>query len=231
MDTRPAGSLARGLIVSCQAEGDSPFNSPEFIAAFAQAAERGGAVGVRVCSPPNLRAVRQVTPLPIIGLSKCRYSNGDVLITPTLADGEALMGAGADLIALDATRRPRPHGTLGTDMVRLFKEAFPEVPVVADIATLEEGLAAAAAGADYVATTLAGYTPDTQGRYGPGPALDLVAQLAAQLNAPVIAEGRIRTPQEAAQALAAGAWAAVVGTAITRPIALVESFVAALPAY
>ncbi|MBF2096961.1 MAG: N-acetylmannosamine-6-phosphate 2-epimerase [Gloeomargaritaceae cyanobacterium C42_A2020_066] len=222
--------LARGLIVSCQAEGDSPFNSPEFIAAFAQAAEQGGAVGVRICSPPNLRAVRQVTALPIMGLSKGNYPNGDVLITPTLADAEALIGAGADFIALDATQRPRPQGLLGTEMVRLCKQAFPAIPLLADIATLEEGLAAAAAGADYVATTLAGYTPETRGRYGPGPALDLVAQLAAQLSVPVIAEGRIRTPQEASQALTAGAWAVVVGTAITRPIALVESFVAALPA-
>ena len=76
--------LPKGLIVSCQAEDGSPFNAPEFIVAFAKAAELGGAVALRIRDIVNIRAVRAVTRLPIIGITKGRYPDGSVLITPSL---------------------------------------------------------------------------------------------------------------------------------------------------
>jgi putative N-acetylmannosamine-6-phosphate epimerase len=216
--------LRRGLVVSCQAEGDSPFNAPRFIAAFARAAEIGGAVGVRVCGLENIRAAREAVALPIIGLTKGLYEDGSVLITPDLDQVDAILGAGADYVAMDATTRPRPGGVTGTELVR---EACVRLsaPAVADVSTHEEGILAARAGATFVATTLAGYTPATADRQATGPDLDLVSSLARALPDVVIAEGRIWTPDEARAALALGAHAVVVGTAITRPVDIVRRWV------
>lgn len=219
--------LSRGLIVSCQAEEGSPFNAPEFIVAFATAAELGGAVGVRVRGIENVRAVRQAISLPIIGITKGTFPNGNVLITPTLDDAQALVEAGADVVALDATDRLRPSGMSGTGMIRKAKEVL-SVPVMADISTFTEGIDAANAGADYVGTTLSGYTPGTRQKNMEQPDLQLVQELAAMLPGQVIAEGRIWTPEQAAAAMEAGAFAVVVGTAITRPVDIVRRFVAKL---
>ena len=219
--------LPPGLIVSCQAEGDSPFNAPVFIAAFARAAEMGGAVAVRVCGAENVAAVRRAVHIPVIGLTKSAYPDGSVLITPGQEDVAALIGAGADVVAMDGTARRRATGWSGTDTLGGVVRAF-AAPVMADVATLEEGLAAAAAGAAYVGTTLSGYTPDTQARDDGEPDFGLLEGLAARLPGRVIMEGRIWTPAQAAEALRRGAHAVVVGTAITRPVEIVRRFAAAL---
>ena len=148
--------LQRGLIVSCQAEEGSPFNSPQFIAAFAQAAEMGGAVGVRVRDPENVRAVAKAVDLRIIGLTKGKYDSGSVLITPTIDDVLRLLDAGADIIAVDATFRRRPNGMSGIEFLRLVRSSIAG-PVMADISNVHEGLAAADEGADFIGTTLSGY--------------------------------------------------------------------------
>ena len=219
-----SAELRRGLVVSCQAEGDSPFNDPVFIAAFAKAAERGGAVGVRVCGLDNIRATREAVRLPIIGLTKGHYADGSVLITPTLDDARAVLEAGADLVAIDATARLRPGGVAGDALVREVRARLSGA-VVADISTHDEGVLAARAGATFVATTLAGYTPATSGEAAEEPALGLVASLARALPRVVIAEGRVWTPDQARAALALGAHAVVVGTAITRPVDIVRRWV------
>jgi putative N-acetylmannosamine-6-phosphate epimerase len=219
--------LQRGLIVSCQAEGDSPFNAPASIAAFARAAEMGGAVAVRICGVENVRAVRQAVRLPIVGLTKGHYADGRVLITPGSEDARAILEAGADAVALDATARRRPGGASSLDLLRDVRNRL-SAPVVADVSTYEEGVDAAAAGATYVATTLSGYTPQTESLAGTGPDLALVARLSSACPDRVIAEGRMWTPEQAAAALAAGAFAVVVGTAITRPVDIVRRWVAAL---
>ena len=221
--------LRRGLIVSCQAEGDSPFNAPTFIVAFAKAAERGGAVAVRLCGIDNVRAVRPVIRVPIIGITKGSYPDGSVLITPTLDDVSALLDAGADIVALDATARRRADGRSGAETVGEAR-ARVAVPIVADVSTHEEGVAAARAGATFVATTLSGYTPGTAGVASDVPDFDLLAALARALPDAVIAEGRVWTPEQARQALSLGAYAVVVGTAITRPMDIVRRFVRALDA-
>lgn len=213
---------ARSLIVSCQADPQSPFNAPTYIRAFARAAVLGGARGLRLEGAANIAAVRPDTNLPVIGLIK-RRGAGDVYITPEVRDVAALDVAGADVIAFDATLRARPVA-----VAALVREIHARSRLaLADVSTVAEAEAAVGAGADYVSTTLSGYTS-----YSPAledPDLDLISRLAARGIRP-LAEGRIRTPAEAQEALARGAYAVVVGGAITRPEALTASFVGALRA-
>lgn len=216
--------LRGGLIVSCQALPHEPLFGAAIMARLACAAEAGGAVGVRANSPADIAAIRAITALPLIGLSKVDVPSFDVYITPTLADALAVSDAGADIIALDATARPHPEGMTADFLRRVRAETGK--PILADISTDDEALDAQDAGADFISTTMSGYTP-----YSPQseePDLDLVRRLASVLTVPLIAEGRIATPEQARAALDAGAWAVVVGGAITRPQQIAERFVRAL---
>jgi N-acylglucosamine-6-phosphate 2-epimerase len=216
--------LRGGLIVSCQAAPPSPLRDSRIIAALAQCAELGGAAAVRVDSPDDITAVRRAVSITVIGIYKMRGA-APVYITPTYHAAQAVARAGADIVAVQATSERTPAADPLPDLIaRLHTEWG--VPVMADVATLEEGREAAAAGADLVATTMSGYTPSS--RQISGPDLDLVAELAGALQVPVVAEGRIGTPDEAAAALRAGAWAVVVGRAITMPEAITARFVEAM---
>jgi len=218
-----SGLLARwrgGLIVSCQALPGSPFDNPESIAAFALAAEASGAVGLRIEGVRNVEYVAGKVKLPIVGIVKRDRDDTPVRITPEIADVGALAAAGATVIAVDATARPRP--VAAADLIAAIHDAGRLA--MADIATLDEGLAAAAAGADFVASTLSGYTG---GGAPEAPDLDLVQALAAAgLN--TVAEGNYRTPEQAALAIGAGALAVTVGSAITRPEHVTQWFAAAI---
>jgi N-acylglucosamine-6-phosphate 2-epimerase len=210
-------SLRGRLVVSVQAPAGSPLAAPGHIAAMARAASLGGAAGIRAV---EVVAVKEAVGVPVIGLLKREVEGSEVYITPTLEDARAVAAAGADIVAVDATLRPRPDGV---ELAALVSELA--VPVLADVDCFEAGVAAREAGAAAVATTLAGYTdaaaaPDE-------PALELVSALASELDCPVFAEGRIATPEQAHAAFAAGAFAVVVGTAITDPIALTRGFAAA----
>lgn len=217
-------ACAGGLVVSCQATAGDPLHGPDFMAAMARSAVLGGARAVRINGPQDVAAVRAAVAVPVIGL----WKDGDtgVYITPTLRHALTVAEAGADVVALDATARPRPDGSDLAATIDALHEAG--VTVMADVSTLAEGLAAASAGADLVATTLSGYTPHS--RHRPGPDLDLVARLAASGAAPVVAEGRYGTPQQAAEALSLGAVAVVVGGAITRPADITARFAEAVHA-
>jgi N-acylglucosamine-6-phosphate 2-epimerase len=205
-------ALQHGLIVSCQAPADSPLHQPSVIAAIAAAAVNQGAVGVRIDTPAHVQAVRQQVSTPIIGLWKQQIPGFDVYITPEFEQAKAVADAGADIIAIDATLRQRPNGeTVATLIQRIHQELGK--PVMADVDTLEAAIAAAAAGADLVGTTLYGYTAVTRHLTPPG--FDLLAQIVAKLTVPVICEGGIASPQMARQALDLSAYAVVVGTAIT----------------
>ena len=217
--------LRGGLIVSCQALPGEPLFGAELMARMAVAAAEGGAVGLRAGTPVDVAAIRAVSRLPLIGLWKVDVPGFDVYITPRVAEAVAIAGAGADILAVDATARPRPEGGDAAGFIRAVREATGR-PVLADIATYEEGLAAQDAGAAFVSTTMSGYTPDSPRQ--PGPDLELVRRLARVLTVPLIAEGRIGTPQEARTALDAGAFAVVVGGAITRPQQITARFVAGL---
>lgn len=214
--------LNSGLIVSCQAEEGSPFNHPQFIAAFAQAAAQGGAVGVRVRDPENVKAVSKVVDLPVIGLTKGEYETGAVLITPTLDDVSRLADAGADMIAVDATARRRPNGMTGIEFLQLVKSKVSSL-IVADISNWQEGIAAVEEGADLVATTLSGYT-EGDIRPNVGPDYQLIEDIASRTEALIIAEGRIWSPEQAVKAIRCGAFAVCVGSAITRPVEIAKRF-------
>ncbi|MBD1861403.1 MULTISPECIES: N-acetylmannosamine-6-phosphate 2-epimerase [Trichocoleus] len=205
-------SLRHGLIVSCQAPVDSPLHEPNVIAAIAEAAINKGAVGVRIDTPQHVAAVRQRLQTPIIGLWKQQIPGFNIYITPQFHHAAAIAEAGADIIAIDATLRDRPGGETITDLIARIHQELGK-PVMADVDTLEAAIAAVAAGADVVGTTLYGYTTATQQQSPPG--FDLLAQMVQQLKIPVLCEGGIASPAMARQALNLGAYAVVVGTAIT----------------
>lgn len=219
-------SRVRGrLIVSCQALAHEPLFGADIMARLALAAAQGGAAAIRSNTPGDIRAIRAAVDLPIIGLYKIDVAGYDVYITPTVTAARQVADAGADLIAVDATARPRPEFASLAAFVAAIHDAT-GLPVLADISTYDEGIAAQAAGADLVSTTMSGYTP-----YSPqldGPDLDLVAALAADLAIPLLAEGRYHAPEQVVAALAAGATSVVVGGAITRPQEITQRFVRAI---
>ena len=217
--------LKQGLIISCQAPVTSPLHDPKVIAAIAQASVNQGAVGVRIDTPAHIEAVRQQVNVPIIGLWKRQFVDSEVYITPQFEQAVAIAEAGADIIAIDATSRPRPGGeTVKTLIDRIHQELGK--PVMADTDTLEAAIAAAQAGADLVGTTLYGYTHETQQQTPPG--FELLQQMVNTLSVPAICEGGIASPQMAKQALELGAYAVVVGTAITGIDIQVKTYRAAL---
>lgn len=219
--------LSGKLIVSCQALPDEPLYDPVYMTAMARAAVMGGAGGIRANGVDNIAAIRGAVSLPILGINKRRVNGFEVFITPDYNDARLVVEAGADLVALDGSSRSRPGGEVLAEIIaRIHSEL--NVPVMADCSCLEDGLYAEAAGADIIATTLAGYT--THGRPTlPGPDLDLITLLVQQVHQPVIAEGRFHEPREVAEAFERGVFAVVIGTAITRPSEITRSFVAALP--
>lgn len=217
-----SGAIPHGaLVVSCQARADNPLHGPLFMGAMARAAAQGGAGAIRANGPDDIRAVKQAG-LPVIGINKV-FSDDPVYITPTFAAAEAVASAGADIIALDCTARPR-RGENWIDIVNRIVADL-GLPVFADISTYDEGRAAEQVGVSYVGTTLSGYTG---GPVPTGPDLDLVARLSGACSVPVVAEGRYNTPDLARQALEAGAHAVVVGTMITNPREITRSFARAV---
>jgi N-acylglucosamine-6-phosphate 2-epimerase len=219
------GQLRGGLIVSCQAPADSPLHDPYVIGAMAAAAVNQGAIAVRIDSPEHIAAVRDRVAVPIIGLWKQVIPGSEVYITPQFHHAQAVAEAGADVIAIDATERPRPGGETLADLVQQIHDQL-QKPVMADIDTLASAQAAVAAGVDLLGTTLYGYTQDTQQCEPPG--FELLSDLIDQFSLPCICEGGIASPAAAQQALKLGASAVVVGTAITGVDILVQRYQAAL---
>ena len=216
-----------GIVVSCQAPEGSPLRQPSIMAAMAQAGEMAGAVGIRANGPADVAAIRAAVGLPIVGIDKRPDLDPLAYITPSLESVVALVVAGADLVAIDGTQRPRNgNGTHGpARLLEEIRHTFPLLPVMADVSAVSEGVAAAEAGSHIVATTLSGYT--NGGTVPREPDIGLIAELVAAQPRPVIAEGRFSTPEQVAAAFAAGAHSVVIGTAITDPLALARRFVAA----
>ena len=208
------------LIVSCQPVVGGPLDRTDFVVALARAVAGAGAAGLRIEGVERVAAVCRAVDVPVIGIVKTDLADSPVRITPHLGDIDALAEAGARIIAFDATDRARPMA-VAEMIARIHGHGR---IAMADVSTRAEGRAAAAAGADIVASTLAGYVA------GPEPTepdLALVADLAAD-GFTVIAEGNVRTPEQAASALAAGAHAVVAGSAITRPELVTRWFLEAL---
>lgn len=223
---RVISQLRNGLIVSCQAPEGSPLRRSSIIAALALAAEAQGAVGVRVDGVRDIRAVAQSVGVPIIGIEKRHFDDSAVYITPTLDSVRRICRAGANIVALDTTARHRPGGQSLAEIIIRGRSEF-RVPIMADVATLSEGLQAAELGVDLIATTMHGYTEDTRG--SESPAFGLLKSLVRRTSLPVILEGRVRTPDHLRRAFDLGAYAVVVGAAITGVEWLVRRFVEAAP--
>src|SRR5512139_50611 len=193
--TKLLSQLRGGLIVSCQALADEPLFGAEHMAAMARAAAQGGAVAIRANGPADIAAIRAAVKLPIIGLFKESIPGCEVRITPTPDHADQIARVGADVVACDATRRIRSGNLTVKQMIDHIHERL-DLPVLADVATFEEGMEAVKVGADFVATTLSGYTSDSPEQTVPD--FNLLKELVTHLNPkgiPVIAEGRISTPE------------------------------------
>ncbi|WP_284139124.1 MULTISPECIES: N-acetylmannosamine-6-phosphate 2-epimerase [unclassified Virgibacillus] len=219
-------SIQHELIVSCQALPEEPLHSPFIMARMAQAARLGGAKGIRANGIDDIRAIKQVVALPIIGIIKKTYEGSDVFITPTEEEVELLHQEGVDIIAMDATDRVRPGGQRIRDVFPAFRATYPDQLFMADCSSYEEAKEAYELGFDLVGTTLCGYTTQTKGVSLPD--IHLIKQMARDIPIPVIAEGGIWTPDDLSNVYESGAYSAVVGTAITRPKEITERFVRAI---
>ncbi len=225
--------IRHGLIVSCQAEGNEPLNTPDILTAMAKAAVNGGAVAIRAENPKNIVMMKQSLDVPIIGLNKVHYSDSEVYITPTLNDALAVLEAGADIIAMDATNRERHHGEQLRDIVDAVRKRG-DALLMADVSNFEEGLTAHELGFDLIGTTLSGYTEYKKKKLMThNPDFELVRDLIRDLGdrMPIIAEGRIWTPRQAVAAFQNGAFAIVIGTSITRPTVITRKFVDQIKRY
>ena len=221
--------LMRGqLIVSCQALPGEPFydENASLMGRFACAAKEAGAVMIRANGVRDIQAVKEATGLPVIGLIKKEYPGYEAYITPTEREIEDLLSVDTDIIALDCTNRRRGDGKSVTQFMTEIRRKYPDTIFMADIAVYEEGIAAWKAGMDLISTTMSGYTE--QSLWAERPDYPLVERLSQMVPIPVIAEGRIEEPCQAAKMIQKGAYAVVVGGAITRPQQIAGRFVKAV---
>lgn len=225
-NTKILEQIKGGLIVSCQALPHEPLYDSYIMSKMAYAAMLGGAVGIRANTIVDILAIRKRVDLPIIGIIKQEYDGSDVYITPTMDEVDALVEIGCDIIATDATNRIRPNGKTFEDFFSEVRAKYPNQLFMADTSCFEEGQLAERLGFDLIGTTMAGYTPYTKGRSLPD--LELIEKYSKELNVPIVAEGGIWSPEDLKNVYKAGAFSAVCGTAITRPMDITKRFVKAL---
>lgn len=219
--------LPQGLIVSCQALPDEPLHSSFIMSKMALAAYQAGAVGIRANSKEDIIAIKEEIPLPVIGIVKRDYPGSKVYITATSKEVDELIESKCEVIALDATKQERPKETL-EELVAYIREKAPNVEIMADISTIEEAKHADELGFDYVGTTLRGYTDYTQGHILYENNFAFLREVLDQVNAKVIAEGNVITPEMYKAVSDLGVHCTVVGGAITRPKQITERFINAV---
>ena len=208
-------SIKGKLIVSCQALPDEPLHSSFIMGRMSLAALHGGASGIRANTPEDVAEIKRVVDLPVIGLYKKDYPGCEVYITPTIDEISAMVECGSDIVAMDATDRLHPGSKALDEVFAEAKKMYPDQLFMADCSTYEECIHAQEIGFDFVGTTMRSYTSYTKDIAIPD--FDLFRSLKADLKVPFIAEGGIWCPSDAKQAIECGAFAVVVGSAITRP--------------
>ncbi len=212
------------LIVSCQALENEPLHSSYIMSRMAVAAKEGGAGGIRAQSKKDIDEIMKVCDLPVIGIVKRQYPDSEVFITPTQKEIEELLTTNCQIIALDATSRVRPNHEQCQKLVDMIHDHGRLA--MADCSNFDECKKAADMGFDIVASTLSGYT--SYSKETEGPDYELLKKCVKELNVPVIAEGRIQTPEELIKVFECGVYSAVIGGAITRPQLITKRFVEAL---
>ena len=216
------------IIVSCQALPVEPMYCEEMslMPYFAKAAQQAGSKVIRTSSVRDVVAIKEKTGMPVIGLIKRNYEGFESYITPTMQEIDELVAADSDIIALDCTDMKRGDGKTIPEFLAEIRAKYPDIVLMADISTYEEGIRAWKCGVDMVGTTMSGYTPHSPKTEGPN--YELVRQLVEALPIPVIAEGRVHQPEQAKKMLELGAHAVVVGGAITRPLEIAQRFYKAI---
>lgn len=221
--------LTKGsIIVSCQALPHEPMYCEEMslMPYFAKAAQQAGSKVIRTSSVRDVVAIKEKTGMPVIGLIKRNYEGFESYITPTMREIDELVEADSDVIALDCTYMKRGDGKTINQFLTEIRQKYPDIVLMADISTYDEGINAWKCGVNMVGTTMSGYTPHSVKTEGPN--YELVEQLVRDLPIPVIAEGRVHYPDQARKMLELGAHAVVVGGAITRPLEIAQRFYKAI---
>ena len=215
------------VVVSVQAMPSEPLYHERCMAAMMKSALNGGAGGLRVAGVRDIANAKKLSKVPVIGITKPEKIPANykeiVYITPTIKDVLDVIHAGADIVAFDGTQRKRPHDEKIKDLIKYIH--INKRVAMADISTIEEGLAAQEAGADVLSTTLAGYTLESASSPADEPDFKLLEELVKQSDLPVILEGRIWEPWQVDKAFELGAHAVVIGSAITRPQLITKRFV------
>ena len=219
-------SIKGRLIVSCQALDYEPLHSSFIMGRMAKAAKEGGAGGIRANTPEDVTEIKKVVDLPVIGLYKKDYIDSEVYITPTMVEIEQMIACGCEIVAMDATDRLHPNDMTLDEVFSRARKTFPLQLFMADCSTYEECIHAQEIGFDIVGTTMRSYTSYTKGIRIPD--FDLFRKLKEKLRVPFIAEGGIWDPSEARQAIECGAFAVVVGSAITRPQLITKRYAEAI---
>ncbi|MEG1431520.1 N-acetylmannosamine-6-phosphate 2-epimerase [Eubacterium sp.] len=212
------------LIVSCQALPNEPLHSSFIMGRMALAAAEGGAHGIRANTPEDIEEIKKNVALPIIGIVKKDYPDSPVYITPTMTEVDALVSAGAEIIAMDATAARRPGGLNLETFFKEVKQRYPNQLFMADCATVEEAVFADGLGFDFIGTTLVGYTAQSIGNRIEADDFKIIREIVERVTHPVIAEGNIDTTDKAVRVLDLGCYSVVVGSIITRPQLITKRF-------
>ena len=221
-------ALKGHLIVSCQALPHEPLHSSFIMGRMARAAKEGGAYGIRANTREDIEEIKKNVDLPVIGIVKRGYPDSKIYITPTMKEIDELIPSAPDIIAVDATSRPRPNGLTLENFVRQIREKYPNQLLMADCSTIEEALYADKLGFDFIGTTMVGYTEESEGDHIETDDFYIIREILKNVKHPVIAEGNIDTPEKAKRVIELGCYSVVVGSIITRPQLITKRFTSAV---